>query len=104
MFSRFERQRGQSGEEGWQAAERGRGEQGSGANRGRPVKCIKVKKLELNMLGNKERAREKVFADVFKRESLCRCVLDGMKRGQKAESHWKLLIQICSFIYKIPIA
>lgn len=50
MFSRFERQRGQSGEEGWQAAERGRSEQGSGANRGRPVKCIKVKKRSLNLM------------------------------------------------------
>lgn len=50
MFSRFERQRGQSGEEGWQAAERGRGEQGSGANRGGPVKCFKVKKRSLNLI------------------------------------------------------
>lgn len=45
----------------------GRGEEGSGATRSGLVKCFKSEeeKLELNVLGNKEKARHKIFAAIF---------------------------------------
>lgn len=58
MFSRFGRQRGQSEKESWLAAERGRGEQGSGANRGGPVKCFKVRKRSLNLICKETRKEQ----------------------------------------------